>query len=200
MIGKMSMEKKFTVLSQKNLFQGYFRIDRYKISYQKFNGEWSIPVDRELFERGNAVAVLPYDPIQRKVILIEQFRAGAIHDSTATPWLFEIVAGIIEPGESLHTVAIRETQEEAGLTIKRLHPIYQYWASPGGCTEKLHLFCGIIDATNAGGIHGAETEQEDIKVHVLPINTAFEWLGQNKVRNATAIIALQWLKLHHHTL
>jgi ADP-ribose pyrophosphatase len=104
------MHKNFTVLSQKNLFKGYFRIDRYKICYQKFNGEWTDPVNREVFERGNAVAVLPYDPIRNEVVLIEQFRIGAIGDSTASPWLFEIVAGIIEPDESLEAVALRGTR------------------------------------------------------------------------------------------
>ena len=190
--------KKFNILSKKNVFKGYFSIDRYKVNYEKFDGTYSAPVYREVFERGSAVAVLPYDPTRKEVILIEQFRIGAIKDPN--PWLLEVVAGIIEPNESLESVAIRETKEEAGLSIKKLLPIYKYWVTPGACTEHIDLFCGIVDTTTAGGIHGIENEQEDIQVHVLSIEEALDWLRLGKIKNSTAIIALQWLALNHHKI
>jgi ADP-ribose pyrophosphatase len=193
------MNQKFKILSKETLFQAHFKIDRYALKYHKFNGQWSNTVYRELFERGNAVAVLPYDPVLKQVILIEQFRIGAINGNES-PWLLESVAGIIEKDESKEAVAKRETLEEAGLVIQQLHPICHYWASPGGCTEQIHLYCGIIDASNSGGIHGLATEEEDIKVHVVPLKTALTFLNENKINNATALIALQWLALNHQRL
>jgi ADP-ribose pyrophosphatase len=193
------VKNKFKVLSKETLFKAYFKVDQYNIKYQKFDGQWSTSVCREVFERGNAVAVLPYDPVQKKIILIEQFRIGAINRQPS-PWLLEVVAGIIEKGESIEAVARREMLEEAGLTVQALHPIYHYWASPGACTEEVHLYCGIVDASKAGGIHGVATEEEDIKVHVIPQDDAFEWLKANKINNASTVIALQWLVLNHQQL
>jgi len=193
------MNKKFKIISKDTVFKSYFMVDRYKITYQKFEGEWSNPIYREVFERGSAVAVLPYDPIRKEVILIEQFRIGAINGQSS-PWLLEVVAGIIDANESIVDVAMRETVEEAGLKIQSLHPMYDYWASPGGCTEQIHLFCGVVDASTAGGIHGLAEEHEDIKVHVIPQETAFQWVKENKINNATAIIALQWLALNYQQL
>jgi ADP-ribose diphosphatase len=191
--------KKFKLLSKETLFKSYFKIDRYVVEYKKFNGEWTNPVYREVFERGNAVAVLPYDPLLNKVVLIEQFRIGAI-DRQPSPWLLEIVAGMIENNESIESVAKREMLEESGLALQTLHPICHYWSSPGGCTEQIHLYCGIVDASTAGGIHGLATENEDIKVHAVSVDTALKWLEENKINNATALIALQWLALNRTRL
>jgi len=187
--------KAVRILAQTPCHRGFFSVNTYQLQYRRFDGEWSIPIERELFERDAVAAVLPYDPKRDQVVLIEQFRAGCIHGDES-PWLFEIVAGIVEKGETAAEMAVRETQEEAGLAIEKLLPIYDYWTSPGGSTEYLSLYCAIVDAGNAGGIHGAAHEQEDIKVHVIDCDTAFEAVRQNQVRNATTIIALQWLALH----
>ena len=196
---EINMTKKFKLLSKSVVFKSYFKVDRYKVIYQKFEGGWSTPAYYEVFERGSAVAVLPYDPVRKEVVLIEQFRIGAINGQSS-PWLLEVVAGIIEDNEQLTDVAMRETVEEANLTIQSLLPIYNYWASPGACTEQVHLFCGIVDTLTAGGIHGLAEEHEDIKVHVIPQKTAFQWIKEHKIKNATAIIALQWLALNHQKL
>ncbi|MDH5356904.1 MAG: NUDIX domain-containing protein, partial [Gammaproteobacteria bacterium] len=111
------------------LFEKYFRLEEYSISHELFAGGQSEVFTREIFERGTVVAILPYDPERRKVVLIEQFRAGAIHDND-TPWLMECVAGVVESGEAEDEVAIRESQEEAGCEIKQLHHICKYYVSP----------------------------------------------------------------------
>lgn len=176
-------------------FEGFFRLESYRLRHRLFNGDWSPLLVRELFERGNAAAVLPYDPVRDEIILIEQFRVGAL-SATDGPWLLEIVAGMIESSETAEQVAKRESIEEAGCTITDLIPLYHYFASPGGTTEHLALFCGRVDATNAGGIHGAAEENEDIKVHVIPFNSALTLLTTGRINSASAIIALQWLILN----
>ena len=188
------MKKQVEIISHEIPYQGYFRIEKYKLRHELFAGGWTEPMEREVFERGQAAAVLPYDPKLNKVILIEQFRIGAMQDE-ASPWLLEIVAGIIDKGETPEEVCVREAEEEAGLKIEQLLPITRYWVSPGGCAEHFDLFCGEVDASHAGGIHGLDHEHEDIKVHVVDVEQAFSMVRSGLIKNPPAIIALQWLEL-----
>ncbi len=156
-------------------------------------------MDREVFERGHVAAVLPYDPDRDAVVLLEQFRIGA-YLAEFPPWQTEIVAGIIEAGETVEAVAVRETQEEAGCAILDLAPICRYLVSPGGATESVAVYCGRVDSRGVGGIHGLAHEHEDIRVEVVPFEAIASRLEQEKVGNAVTIIALQWLLLHHDDL
>lgn len=189
------MHKDVEILEKTVCYKGFFRIDRYRLRHRLFNGGWSPPITRELFERGHAAAVLPYDPLRNEVVLIEQFRIGAMNTPDG-PWLLEIVAGIIEPDEITEDVVKRESMEEANCNISDLIPLYDYLASPGGMTERIALFCGRTDTTLAGGIHGATDEGEDIKVHVVTLETALQFLVSGEINSASAIIALQWLALN----
>ena len=181
------------------LFEKYFKLDEYSITHELFDGGFSPVYTREIFERGVVVAVLPYDPRQDKVVLIEQFRAGAIADSES-PWLIECVAGVIESGESEEGVAMRESVEEAGCTIKKLEPISRYYPSPGGTTEYCTLFCGIVDSEGVSGIHGLPHENEDIRVMVVESAEAYAWVREGKIKSSATIIALQWLELNEARL
>jgi len=183
------------VLEKTICFEGFFRIEKYRLRHRLFSGDWSQPLVREVFERGHAAAVLPYDPIRDEVILIEQFRVGAL-DAQDGSWLLEIVAGMIEAGETAQDVVKRESIEEADCIISDLIPLYDCFVSPGGTTERVALFCGRVDSTHAGGVHGAAEEGEDIKVHVVPLDTALTFLNSGKITSASAIIALQWLALN----
>ena len=176
-------------------FQGYFRIDRYALRHPLYAGGMSGEVVREVFERGHAAALLPYDPDRDEVVLIEQFRVGAYaagHD----PWLVEIVAGIIEPRETADDVVRREAVEEAGLPVSALLPIGEVFVSPGGTTETVALFCGRCNSAGAGGIHGLDHEDEDIRVIVRSFDGALEDLAGGRIRSAPAVMALQWLALN----
>lgn len=190
------------ILEKTICFEGFFRIERYRLRHRLFSGGWSHPLVRELFERGHAAAVLPYDPIRDEVVLIEQFRVGALN-APGGPWLMEIVAGIIEADETTEDVVKRESIEEANCIITDLIPLYNFLVSPGGTTESVALFCGRVDTTHADGVHGASEEGEDIKVHVVTVDTALALLQAGKINSVSAIIALQWLALnrdHVHTL
>lgn len=156
-------------------------------------------VVREVFERGHAAVLLPYDPRRDEVVLIEQLRIPA-YDSSATPWLLEMVAGMIEPGESVEQVARREALEEAGITVGRCRPVLSYLASPGGTSERLSIVVGEVDASTASGIHGLAEEHEDIRVHVVSREQAYRWVEQGVIDNAASVIALQWLELNHAAL
>lgn len=181
------------ILQQRVVYRGHFQIEQWKVQFRLFKGGWSQPRLREVFERGEAVGVLLFDPNNDQVVLIEQFRIGIINKAKS-PWLMEIVAGVIDKDESLEQVARRETQEESGLEITNLFPMCQYWVSPGGSSERMHLFCGQIDAKLAQGIHGVVEEGEDIRLHVLNLSAAYSLLNQGKINNSSTIIALQWLQ------
>ncbi len=193
------MKYEWKIINHEIIFQGYFRMEKYDLEHEKFGGGWTGKFQREIFERGSAVAVLPYDPVADKVILIEQFRAGAI-GSLERPWLKEIVAGIIEPGETQQGVARRETLEEAGCEIQRLEKICQYYVSPGGTTEQCALYCAQVNSEGAGGIFGLDHEFEDILVEVVDLEQVSTWLENGTINSAASVIALQWLLLNRSRL
>jgi ADP-ribose diphosphatase len=183
------------VLADETAYQGYFQLRRVTLQHRAFGGGWIEPQVREIFERGDAVGVLPYDPITDTLVLIEQFRPGAMR-GTDSPWMLELIAGIVEPGESDEDVAYREALEEANCELGVLEPIATVLPSAGACTEQVRLFCGRVNSAVAGGIHGLAEEGEDILVHNVPVADAFELLAQNRVPNGHTLISLQWLKLH----
>ena len=185
----------YQILERKRVFQGYFAIDQLTIKHRLFDGSWSNEIQRELFERGSVAAVLLYDPNLQKVLLLEQFRVGALA-SEKSPWMFEIVAGIIEHGESVQDVAIREAEEEAGQKISDLIEIGSYFATPGGSSERLTLYCARIDASDAEGIYGLKAEDEDIRVFTMDLEEVKKALDEGVFENATSLIALQWLLLN----
>lgn len=191
--------KDVRILERETVYQGYFRVDRYRLQHRRFAGDWSGTQVREVFERGHAAAVLPYDPQRDEVVLIEQFRIGA-YAAAEPPWQLETVAGIIEAGEDAATVARREGLEEAGLEVGTLTPISKFLVSQGAVTETVELFCGRVDAAGAGGVHGLDHEGEDIRVRILPFEKLPELLETGAVANAVALIALQWLLLNRDRL
>ncbi len=180
-------------------YDGYFRIDVYRLRHQRFGGGWTEVMSRELFERGRATVVLPYDPVCDAVVLIEQFRIGA-YAAGLKPWLIEPVAGIVEPGEAPEQVARREALEEAGCEIAELEPIGTVLPSPGGCSEVLHLYCGRVDSAGVGGLHGLAHEHEDIRAFVEPVDAALARLAKGEYHNASTVMTLQWLALNRERL
>lgn len=170
-------EKKFDVIERQRGWDGYFKLDVYRVQHDTFDGGKSDILQREVLERGHAVAVLPYDPVRDEVVLIEQFRPGAISVQERHPdmpiWLTEIVAGIIEDGETDQDVARRET---------------------------VTLYYGRVDSSNAGGLHGLDEEGEDIRVFAVSAEECFVMLRNGQLCNATATIAIQWLMLNRERI
>jgi ADP-ribose pyrophosphatase len=184
------MSRKVEIQACERVFDGYFKVDRYRIVHETFSGENISPITREVFERGHAACVLPYDPVLDHVVLIEQFRVGALAAGDGDPWLLETVAGIIDAGEAPEAVVRREAQEEAGLTVSDLEPLGTFLMSPGGTSESIALFAGRCDAARAGGIHGLPEEGEDIRVFTVPADEAIAMVHDNRIRNAMTAIAL----------
>ena len=184
---------------QSPLYSGFFKLINYQFRHKLFAGGWSGVVNREILERGHAVAMLLYDPILNDFVFIEQFRVGALPTSKS-PWLIEIVAGMIDKDEEPEDVCRREAIEEAGVTVKNLHKALSFLSSPGGTTERIHVYVGEVDATQAKGIHGLDYENEDILVRRVSEKQAIEWLETGVIDNATAVISMQWFLLNKQKL
>lgn len=182
-----------TIEMEEVAFQGFFRMSKLTLKHSLFEGGQSQSLTRERFDRGPAVGVLLYDQARDTVVLIEQFRVGALNETS--PWIFELVAGMVEPGEQPEDVAHRETLEEAGAKLEKLIPICDYLVSPGGTDEKLHVYLGLVDSQHIEGIHGLPEEGEDIKIHKVSSQQAFDGVADGSINNGATVIAIQWLEI-----
>ncbi|MCU7995531.1 ADP-ribose diphosphatase [Shewanella glacialipiscicola] len=192
-------QKDIEIIGKKSLYQGFFSLDEYTFKHKLFAGGWSQPVTREVFERGHAVVVLPYDIKQDKIVLIEQVRFPALA-TTKSPWLMELVAGMIALEETAVDVAHRELFEETGLVANSMHFINSYLASPGGSTERFYFYWADIDSNDARGLHGLAEEHEDIRLHVMSREQAYNSMLGGEIDNASTVIGLQWLQLNYQQL
>jgi ADP-ribose pyrophosphatase len=200
----MSLELTFgardvRVLEDQTVWSGHFSMHRLTLQHRRFAGGWSEPVVREVFERGDAVAVLPYDPATDSLVMIEQFRPGAIRGGDS-PWMLELIAGIVEEGERDTDVVHREAMEEAACELSDLVPIATVFPSAGACTEQVRLFCGRVTKAAIGGLHGLQSEGEDILVHSISRADALRMVAENRIPNGHTLIALQWLHIHGESL
>ncbi len=190
---------KYKILHQSTAYNGFFKIEKLKIQHDKFTGGQIEPQVREVFERGQAAAVIPYDPIRDEIIWIEQFRPGALQ-ADINPWIIETIAGIIEQDETPEEVIIRESIEEAGCHIQNIEKIASYLVSPGGTSEVIHLFCAKADTKNIEKHHGLIDEGEDIRTHVLSFANSVKWYKSGKLNSATPMLAMQWFILNRDRL
>ena len=196
----MALELQFTardvrLLDDQTVWSGYYAMRRITLQHRRFAGGWSGPIVREVFERGDAVAVLPYDPATDSLVMIEQFRPGAIRGDDS-PWMLELIAGVVEAGERDEEVVHREAMEEAACELLELVPIATVFPSAGACTEQVRLFCGRVNKAAIGGLHGLQDEGEDILVHAVTRTDALQLLAENRIPNGHTLIALQWLHIH----
>ncbi len=183
------------VLSRTVVHAGFLKVEHVQLRHRLFAGGWTPPLQREVCVRGTVAGVLPYDPDRDQVVLVEQFRMGPF-TAGAAPWMIEIVAGFLEPGETPEDVAARECIEECGCTLTAVLPIQEYFPSPGALAERVHLFCGRVDSRQAPTTAGLAHDSEDIRVHVIPWRTVRSQLARGAYTNAATVLALQWLALN----
>ena len=195
----MLANMKWSIIKKNIRYKGFFKLTEVELQHDLFAGDKSPVLIREVIDRGHAVAVLPYDPVRDEVVLIEQFRIGAGEDSEG-PWLIEVIAGYQEPGESAEEVVHREALEEAGCRLSDVELIHRCYSSPGGSSERVTLFLARTDSSSIGGIHGLDEEGEDIRVHVVSSQQAFDWLDSGRIDSAMPIISLQWFRINRERI
>ena len=183
------------------VYRGFFSVEEHELTYQKFNKTQSDVVKRSALVSSDAVIVLPYDPINDRVLLIEQFRTGPYVKGDNNPWVLEPIAGLVDKGESPETAGLREAQEEAHLKIDKLKLVARSYPSPGISTEFFHQYIGIAslpDSTNL--VSGLETESEDIRSHIFSYNEFSKMILEGEIKVGPAILLGLWLSKNRKNL
>jgi ADP-ribose pyrophosphatase len=187
------------ILSSKIGYQGFFQIAVHQLQFRKFDGTMSPTITREIFSRGEAAAVLPYDPERDEVILIRQFLPGA-HFAGRASNVLQIIAGMIGAGETPEDVACREAVEEADCAIGHIEKAAAFLPSPGGSSEVIHVYVAEADSSIAGGVHGLAVENEDIRVEVMKADAAIALLDAGEIEAGPAVVGLLWFARHHQRI
>lgn len=189
----------FEVIDEQSRWRGFFEVVEVSLRHRLFGGGWSGEVRRVVARRREAVGVLIYDPWIDCLAVAEQFRVGALRRQPS-PWLMELIAGLMETGESPEDVARRECMEEAGVELRALERVAAYYSSPGGSDEYFHLYCGCADLAGAEGLYGLDSEAEDIRLHVLPVPEVLAMAEDGRIDNAHSLVAIHWFARHHQRL
>ena len=183
------------------VYKGFFSVEEHDLSYRKFNNQQSSILTRSALISSDAVIVLPYDPVNDRILLIEQFRAGPYVKGDENPWVLEPIAGLIDKGETPESAGIREAQEEAHLEIKRLELVARSYPSPGISTEFFHQYIGIVELLDSSNlIAGLSSENEDIRSHIFEYEQFFEMIESGKVKVGPLILLGLWLSKNRNRL
>ena len=195
--------KKVEVINRSIKYEDYLQVTEYKLKHTLFKGGFSKIIKREIIERGHVGAVLLYDPNLHLFVLTEQFRPAAyaamyssLWDDGLSPWIIECVAGVLNEGESPEELCSRESIEEVNCHISELHFLYKYFSSPGCLTETVFLYCGRIDASNAGGYFGLKEEGEDIRAFTATPEETYQMLEDGRIMNSMTMLAVQWFQMN----
>ncbi len=187
--------------AKRSVYKGFFSVEEHDLTYQKFNNERSDIVTRSTLVSSDAVIVLPYDPVNDRILLIEQFRVGPYIKGDENPWVLEPIAGLIDEGETPESAGIREALEEAHLEIKRLELVAQSYPSPGISTEFFHQYIGIVELLDSSDlIAGLSSENEDIRSHIFEYEEFFEMIESGKVKVGPLILLGLWLSKNRDRL
>lgn len=160
-----------------------------------------VEVVREIEDHGAAVAVLPYDPEERRALLARQLRNGPLMVGLAEPRLLEAPAGLIDPGEAPLTAASREAMEEVGVALAELEPVADVFSCPGVSTERISLYLGVYSQearVGAGG--GLAAEHEDIEVVELPLAELARMADAGELIDLKTLALVQTLRLRRPDL
>ena len=188
------------IIEAKTGFARHLRVDIVRFRHRLFAGGWSGERVFDVIRRGDAVAILLYDPDLDRIVLIEQFRLAALYGGRS-PWQLEAVAGLVDTDETPEEVARRETREEANLDpIGPLVPIQKLMPASGSLDEVIWLYCARVDASGAGGLHGLAEEHEDIRVVVKDFREVEAMLDSGEIESAHTLVMLSWLLRHRDRL
>lgn len=190
----------YEIIAADTPFSAFSRVERFRFRHRRFAGDWTPELEREIYVRGHAAGVLPYDPRLDRILVVEQFRMAAVVAGRPSHWTLEVPAGLVRPGEDPEEVARRELTEEAGLAAQELIPLYTFMPSPGGASETVWLYAALVDLSKAGGLGGVADEGEDIRIVVLDFEDAMARMQRSEIDNAITIMSLQWLALNRGRL
>jgi len=190
------MPQQVEIISKHEAYkQAIFRIEEVHLKYEKYDGTMTPELVRLNLERGDSAAALMHNPTDDTLLLLEQFRYSTYHKDSG--WIIEIPAGIIGENEEPLPAIQREVAEESGYRAAFVEHLHTFYLSPGGSSERLHLFYARLNPSNkAGPGGGVPHEGEDIRPITVTFNQAQEMMHSGQIVDAKTIIALQWLQLN----
>lgn len=193
------MESGVEIIGRSVAYTGFLHLAQYRMRVAAPGGRTEETLYRERIEGLRAAAVLPFDPANERIVLVKQFRIGAL-GAPSGAWLLEPPGGVIDEGESPEVAARREAWEEAGCRLGALVPILCCQTSPGVSDESVALYCGAVDASSVATTAGQHSEGEWTEVVTLDLDAAIRDLGRGMLTAATLIIAVQWLAANRRRL
>jgi nudix-type nucleoside diphosphatase (YffH/AdpP family) len=183
------------VVARRQPYAFFFAMEEYDVAWRRFDGTLGAPVTRAAFITGDAVTVLPYDPVRDRVLVVEQYRAGPMSRGDRQCWQIEGIAGRVDPFETPEHAARREAVEEAGLTLTDLMLVAGYYPSTGAVSEYLYSYVAVTDLPDgSAGVFGLESEAEDIRGHLISFDRLMELLTSGEIMNAPLVITALWLQ------
>jgi ADP-ribose pyrophosphatase len=182
------------VISHRVEYARYFAVEEQVCRHRRFDGTLSGRMERTVLASGDAVTVLPFDPVAGKVLVIEQFRPAPLARRDPNPWLIEPIAGRCDKLETAEATVRREAREEAGLELGRLVKLPGYYSSPGISAEYITSFIAEADLSRAVvGTHGLEAEGEDIRPIIMTVEEAMAALESGEINVGPLVLSVLWL-------
>jgi nudix-type nucleoside diphosphatase (YffH/AdpP family) len=190
----MSIADRIRVKDVRLLSDNHYTLKTTTFEWRRADGTWQTQ-HRETYDRGNGATLLPYNPKQRTVVLVRQFRYPAYvngHDDL----MIEAAAGLLDTATPEARIRA-EAEEETGYRLRDIRKVFEAFMSPGSVTEKLHFFVAEYEPgmriSDGGGI---ADEGEDIEVIELPIDEAIAMIADGRIADAKTIMLLQYAALH----
>jgi ADP-ribose pyrophosphatase len=186
--------KKVSIERKRYILEDFFKVEEAYLRFELFNGEMSPRVRRLKLERGNSVGVLVLNRSTEKLLLVSQFRYPTYPNNQG--WTIELIAGMVDDGETAEESARRELQEEIGVNIETFEHIATFYPSPGGSSEQIFLYYSEVSGEQARykGTGGLQASGEDIKVVELTLDKALAMVGTGEIVDAKTILGMYWLR------
>lgn len=188
------------VRAHRHAYANFFSMQEMDLQARQYDGAMGPVVNRAAVLVGQAAVVLPYDPVRDTVMLVEQFRAPVYIAGDPAPWVWEPIAGLLDPGETAETAARREAMEEAGLALRRLEKAGEVYSSTGSSTEYLFLFIGLADLRGEVAGTGGTDEGEDIRSKVIAFDDLMKGVDAGLYRDMPLVTTALWLSRHRDRL
>jgi nudix-type nucleoside diphosphatase (YffH/AdpP family) len=186
------------ILSSEVLSDDWAKLTKYRFERTHLDGERHVHI-HQAYDRGNGVAILPYDPDRGTVLLVRQFRLPVyLNPRSATGkdgMLIEACAGLLDV-ENPEAGARREAEEELGYRFKSVVQVFDAYMSPGSVTERIVCFVAAYsaaDRVSSGG--GEKHEGEDIEIIETTLDEALAMVGDGRIADAKTIMLLQHARL-----
>jgi nudix-type nucleoside diphosphatase (YffH/AdpP family) len=191
---EVSVSDRIRIENERVLSDNYGTLKSTTFEWRRNDGAWQ-RVTRDVFDRGNAAAILPYSLARRTVVLVRQFRLPTYLNGY-DDLLIEAAAGVLDDASPEDRIR-GEAEEEVGYRLHRVQKVFEAFMSPGAVTEKMHFFVAEYESEMRIGTGGGLAEEgEDIEVLELPIDQALAMIADGRIVDAKTIMLLQYAALN----